>query len=247
MKKIFCLGVVFVLAGACYAQQQPKAGVTVSDSVPYYARLYQNAMIFGDYLVAKDAMFNMLTINPTRIDYIDSLARLYYALGSMQQSLLSAKLVLEKQPDNADMNELSAICYDALGSKKEALDTYESLYKKSKSIYHLYQIAILQFTLQRWGECTASCETVLKDPAAAEKKVTIAYDQNSSQEVPMTAAIHNLRGVMYKELKEEAKAKLEFEEALKIFADFALAKSNLEIMNKTEADTKEKSSAPKKK
>nr|MBK9653616.1 hypothetical protein [Bacteroidota bacterium] len=253
MKKIISLTVLTLSSVFCFAQgtksttPPPAQNAAPVDSTPYHAKLYQNAMLFQDYMVAKEAMFNLITLNPTRIDYLDSLARLYYAVGGMQQSLLASKIVLEKQPDNLPMMELSAICYDALGSKKEALETYENLYKQSKSIQHLYQISVLQFSLQRWGECGATCDAILKNPEAKDKKVNIAYDQNNSQEVPISAAIHNLRGVMYKEMKEDAKAKPEFEEALKEFPEFALAKSNLEIMNAPPETEKEKEKSGKKK
>ena len=48
-------------------------------------------------------------------------------------------------------------------------------------------------------------------------------------------------------MKEDAKAKPEFEEALKEFPEFALAKSNLEIMNAPPETEKEKEKSGKKK
>ena len=45
---------------------------------------------------------------------------------------------------------------------------------------------------------------------------------------------------MEKDLKENDKAKADFEAALKIYPDFQLAKNNLELMNKPAADSKEK-------
>lgn len=228
-KKTILLSALAMMIVACsYSQGAKPAPAT--DSIPYHVKLYQNAMVFGDLMVAKEAMFNLITQNPGRIDYIDSLARLYYSLGSTQQALLSARIVLEKQADNEAMLEITGICYDALGSKKEALDAYEKLYAKSKNVSSLYQIAVLQYSLQRVGECTTTCDNILKDPSAATSKITISYDQYNGQDVPISAAIQNLKGVMAKDAKDDAKATTYFEEALKVFPEFELAKNNLEFI-----------------
>ncbi|MEO8150128.1 MAG: tetratricopeptide repeat protein [Bacteroidia bacterium] len=211
----------------------------VKDTIPEEVKIYNRAMLFGDYLVAKNALFGLITKNPDRLDYIDSLARIYFALGAYPQSLLAAKIVLDKTPANLEMLELSAISQDALGNKKEALEAYEKLYPQTKNLNHAYQIAVLQFSLQRYGECNTTTEKILADGEAAKQKISINVDQNSSQQVPLTAAVHNLRGVMLKEMSQPDKAKTEFEAAVKEAPDFTLAKNNLEMMNKPEEPAKE--------
>lgn len=202
------------------------------DTLQHEFKIYNRAMLFGDYLVAKDALFGLIVKYPERIDYIDSLARIYYALGAYPQGLLAAKIVLEKKPENLDMLELSAISQDALGNKKEALEAYEKLSQKTKNLNHAYQVAVLQFSLQRYGECAATTDKILSDPEAAKQKISINVDQTNTQEVSLVAAVRNLRGVMYKEMTQPDKAKTEFESALKETPDFMLAKNNLELLNK---------------
>lgn len=216
----------------------PKA--ITKDSVPFEFMVYQNAMLFGDLQVAKAEIFRLLTKYPDNIGYMDSLARIYFSLTAYPQSLLAAKIVLEKEPKNLPMLELSGIAYDAMGDKKEALSSYESLYKLTNDPNHLYQVAVLQFGLKRFAECETTADQLLKDPASAQKKITINIDNETQQEVPVNVAVLNLKGVLFKEMKQDDKARASFEEALKLMPDFALAKANLEMMNTKPAEVEKK-------
>ncbi|HQU99667.1 MAG TPA: hypothetical protein PLO59_00850, partial [Bacteroidia bacterium] len=130
---------------------------------------------------------------------------------------------------------------DALGNKKESLEMYEKLYSQTKSLKHGYQMAVLQFGLQRYGECNTTCDALLTNNKVTTEKISINVDQSNTQEVPLSAAIHNLKGVMYKEMNQNDKAKGEFEIALKEDATFVLATKNLEaISTKAESPKEDK-------
>lgn len=204
----------------------------VKDSLPLEVKIYTNALLFADYEVAKYAMYNLITKYPERTDYMDSLSRIYFSMGAYPQSLAAANIVLAKQPDNLQLLELTAICQNALKNSKEALSLYEKLYEKTKNIYHLYQVAVLQYSLQRYGECSGSIDKILADKEAANEKIQLSYDEQTSQAVPLNAAAYNLRGVMGKDLAQKDKAKADFEAALKIYPEFMLAKNNLEMITK---------------
>ncbi|MEP7168191.1 MAG: hypothetical protein ABI855_02360 [Bacteroidota bacterium] len=218
----------------------PMQAQPVKDSIPDEIKIYHLALSFADYEVAKNAIFSLIAKNPNRIDYLDSLARLYFSMNAYPQALAASDFVLKSQPDNQQMLELSAICHSAMKNEKEALSTYEKLYAKTKSVYHLYQIAVLQYSLQRTGECSTSIETILADKDAATQKIQISYDEQNAQNVPLTAAAYNLKGVLAKDAKDIEKAKSNFNESLKIYPEFQLAKNNLEMMSKPAEDPKEK-------
>lgn len=253
MKKCLLLLVVIASGQAvCFSQAKKAEPVKakteevavqvqpVKDTLPDELKVYHLAISFSDYEVAKNSMFSLIAKYPSRIDYLDSLARIYFAMGAYPQALGAADIVLKSQPDNQQILELSAICQNAMKNEKEALSIYEKLYGKTNSVYHLYQIAVLQYSLQRNGECSKSIETILADKNAMTEKIQISYDEQNAQSVPLAAAAYNLRGVLSRNLKENEKAKSDFNEALKIFPEFQLAKNNLEMMNKTAEDTKEK-------
>lgn len=210
----------------------PMQALPVKDTIPDEIKTYRLALSFADYEVAKNSMFSLIAKNPNRIDYLDSLSRLYFSMNAYPQALAAAGFVLKSQPDNQQMLELSAICQSAMKNEKEALSTYEKLYAKTKSVYHLYQIAVLQYSLQRTGECSTSIETILADKDAATQKIQISYDEQNAQNVPLNAAAYNLKGVVAKDAKDIEKAKSNFNEALKIYPEFQLAKNNIELMNK---------------
>ena len=212
----------------------------VKDTIPDEVKVYHIALSFSDYDAAKNAMFSLIAKNPTRVDYLDSLARIYFSMNAYPQALAAADFVLKNQPENMQMLELTAICQNAMKNEKEALASYEKLYAKTKTIYHLYQVAVLQYSLQRYGECAKSTDAIIADKNASTEKIQIAIDEQNSQNVPLLAAAYNLKGVLSKELKENDKAKADFSEALKVYPDFQLAKNNLELMNKPAEDSKEK-------
>ncbi|MEO5569949.1 MAG: hypothetical protein ABIT08_11950 [Bacteroidia bacterium] len=253
MKNFFALLLIIIFSKSVVFSQKktsepvkPKAEETVmqaqpvKDTIPDEVKIYNLAASFTDFDVAKHAMFSLIAKYPSRVDYVDSLARIYYSMNAYPQCLTAADFVLRSQPDNQQMMELSAICQGAMKNDKEALAIYERLFAKTKSIFHLYQVAVLQYSLQRNAECSASVETILADKDAATQKVQISYDEQNAQNVPLSAAAYNLRGVMHKDMKETEKAKVDFEAALKGYPDFKLAKNNLDMMNKPSEYSKEK-------
>lgn len=221
-------------------------GPAAKDTTPDEIKVYRSAILFGDYEVARTAMFSLLAKYPSRIDFLDTLARIYFSTGAYSQALLAANIYLDKDPSNLQLMELSAVCHGALNNSKESLEMYEKLYAKTNSIFHAYQIGVLQYSLKRYGECEATVGRLLNDPQAAKEKIQISIDQEHSQEVPISAAALNLRGVMQKDLNKNDKAKEDFEAALKIAPDFALAKNNLEAMKTPAPAEKEKEKDKKK-
>src|SRR5690606_37866784 len=96
---------------------------------------------------------------------------------------------------------------------------------------HLYQVAVLQFQIQRYGECQASIQRLVNDPRAEQEKVLININQNTRQEVPLKAAALNVLGVMHLDQNDKEKAKQAFSQSLQVYPDFLLPKGNLEQMN----------------
>lgn len=218
----------------------PATATSDRDSIPLEIKIYRSAILFGDYEVARNAIFSLITKYPAKIEYLDTLARIYFSTGAYSQALLAANIYLERDPQSIQMMELCAISQGALNNNKESLEMYERLHAKTKSIFHAYQIAVLQYSLKRLGECEATVNGVINDPQAAKEKININVDQQTSQEVPLAAAALNLRGVLQKELNKTDKAKQDFEASLKLFPEFELAKNNLNAMNNPAPADKEK-------
>ena len=192
-------------------------------------QIYQKSVKYGDLGVAKNALFTMLALKPENTFLKDTLAILYFQSQAYVQSILVTNEILDKDPSKISALEIKAVSESALGYAKEALDDYEKLYVKTKNVYHLYQVASLQYQLKRIGECEASIGKILADPKATEQKVAMTIGQRGQQQqVTLKAAAINMKGVLYKEMGKVDLAKTQFEEALKIQTDFVLAKGNLQ-------------------
>ena len=142
---------------------------------------------------------------------------------------------LSENPGNTALLEMVAVSYQNIGNLKEALAEYERLYAQTKSPQQLYQIATLQYGLERSGECKSSLQQLMLMDLEKEK-ISINMGQQS-QEVPMRAAVMNFTGVLFQANKQLADAKRSFEEALKIAPNFVLAKNNLDNLNRPAAGT----------
>jgi len=208
--------------------------------------IYRKAVKYGDYEVAKSAMYSLMQKHPENKAYLDTLVRLYFSLGAYPQCILSGTDFLQgADTANTDIMELVAISQASLNRNKESLDIWEKLWKKSGNSRYAYQVAVNQYLLKRYGECAQTADIILKDPAADKETVSISSEQGKSQKVAMKAAAHNLIGVIQKELNLPDKAKESFEAALKLTPDFELAKNNLAQINAK--DTPKAEVQPKKK
>jgi tetratricopeptide (TPR) repeat protein len=201
--------------------------------------VYAKAVTFGDYEVARIALFNMIVKHPDSLNYLDSLVTLYFSLGQMPQCILAGLQYLERDTSNLSVMEMVALSYSQLSKNKEALEMYERMYKQTGNIYYAYQTAVQQFYLKRIGECNQMIDLILNNPKSLTEKIAINMDQGSQQQVPVRAAALNMRGIIYKEMNMPDKAKAAFEEALTVMPDFALAKGNLELLNKPPEEKKD--------
>ncbi len=202
--------------------------------------IYKSALKYGDYEAAKNAIFSLMQKHPDNRSYLDSLTRLYFAMGNYAQCILAGTDFLQKEDTaNTTVMELVAVSNGSLNRYKESLELYDKLWKQSGNSYYAYQISVDQYLLKRYGECAQTIDIILKDPAAEKQEVSISIDQTRSQKVPMKAAAHNLLGVIQKELSMQDKAKESFEAAVKIDPDFELAKNNLDAMNKKDSAKEE--------
>ena len=209
--------------------------------------IYNTAMSYGDYDAARYTLYSLIAKHPESISYLDSLIRIYFITQNWAQCILAGKDYMSKDTANAAVMEMIAISNSNLSRNKDALDLYEKIYRKTGALYHAYQVAVHQYIMQRYGECAQMIDIIVNDTASASELINIDIDKGKAQQVPIRASALNLRGVLLKEINMPAKAKENFEAALKLAPDFVLAKNNLEDMKKAEAKEAEKKTEPVKK
>lgn len=254
MKKFNILLLLIVVFSTASSQTKTKGTLpattgTAASSKDFDLQLYNKAIMFGDYEVAKSALFNMIVRNPDSLNYLDSLVTLYFSLGQMPQCIFAGNQYLQRDTSNMSVMEMVALSYSQLSKNKEALEIYEKMFQRTGNIYYAYQTAVQQFYLKRIGECNQMIDIIINDPKSGTDKIAINLEQGNQQQVPLKAAALNMRGIIFKELSMADKARAAFEQALEVMPDFALAKGNLEQLNKPDAskDAQGKDNEPEKK
>ena len=229
MKRLSVVFLLVLVAGCTqFSFAQKNAGNNLSE---HYKKVFQQSLAYNDLSVATEAVHGILASDPEATNWLDTLATLYFQRGAFPQCLLTSNDILKDNPENTNALEMRAISKENLGLLKEALADYEVLYGKTKNIYHLYQISTIQFGLRRFGECEQTVNAMLADERGKEETILITIDRGQ-QRVPFYAACHNLLGVLQLDMGKKDVAKKHFETALQIYPEFALAKANMEAMNK---------------
>lgn len=204
----------------------PRA-VTAQIIVDHFYRKYAVAQRWGDYDVAKDALYDLIAEFPGNDSLVFSLAYFYYENQKHASCAVVCNDLLARNPKYTPALELSAISYENLGIKEKALQNYESLFLQTSNNSTLYKMASLQYDLKRYGESLTNSDILLSKPQTDSLKVVFSDAKNNSKEHPLKAAIFNLKGMSYKAQGDNANARKAFEEALKIDPTFEAAKQNL--------------------
>lgn len=203
-------------------------------------RVFRTAIKYNDGIAARQALLTMMSIDTADHTLKDSLAIVYFNTNAFAQSLFVTRDILASTPDNMAMLEIKTISEQSLGLLKESLEGYEKLFNKSKNYAYLYESAVLQFQLKRFGECKQSSSQILAASETEKLQVSLNVSQNQSQKVLMRAATNNLLGIMAMEIKDMKSAKLYFSDALKLDPNFVLAKNNLALVSKSNGNAASK-------
>jgi tetratricopeptide (TPR) repeat protein len=196
-----------------------------------YRAIYEQGLRYNDLNTSTQALHVMIALRPEDKTLLDSLALVYFQRGAWGQCALVSTEVLKENPEKTSMLELRAVSYQSLGMGMESLADFEKLYPLTNNPYHLYEIASLQFSIRRYGECEATLVKLMGDESIKDKKLVLGSGQQK-QDVPMVAACLNMRGVLDLQQGKSESAKAYLEAALKIMPDFELAKNNLAAANK---------------
>lgn len=240
MKKILFSLILVSLTFSVQAQKnknskkEPVAKPASSDSdaqFQLYRSIYEQGLRYNDLNTSTQALHAMIALRPEEKTLLDSLAMVYFQRGAWSQCAIVSTDALKNEPNKPSMLELRAISYQSLGMPKESLADFETLYPLTQNPYHLYEIAGLQYSIRRYGECEASLIKLLGDESIKDKKLPLGTGKQR-QDVPMIAACLNMRGVLDLEQGKKESALTYLEAAIKIMPDFALANNNLAAAKK---------------
>lgn len=196
----------------------------------HYKKIYDQAAAYNDFVVARNALYGMIALQPEKNGLKDTLAYLYFSSNNYPQVIVLGKEILEAHPEKSEILEVVAVSEQNLGWHKNALESFEKLFAITKDPYHKYNIASLQYMLKRFGECSESLNSIIGSTDSLGV-VTISDNEGESQQVPLKAAAFNMRGVIALEINQLDVARQNFQKALELFPDFVLAKGNLDKAN----------------
>ncbi|MGB3617296.1 MAG: tetratricopeptide repeat protein [Catalinimonas sp.] len=205
----------------------PTPPPSADDAYARQRRVFEQALRYNDGDVALSAFYQMMALRPDDVVLKDTLAYLYYDLNKFANALFVTRELTAKRPGNTGILELKGLTERKLGLLPEALATYQRLYASTQNLLHLYEQATIQYQLKRLNEFELSLNMLMEHPDLAEQTLTLQGAGQTSQEVPMRAAVLNLRGVLHTERGKMEEARTAYQEALKIAPAFELAKDNL--------------------
>ena len=235
MKKQFTIALLLLMTIAVYGQEdtaENKKQDGQNAFVGHHTRTYAIAIKYGDYGMAKASLYNMLAAYPGNDSLLYSLSYLYFQSKDYGPAVLSAQDLLARNPDHLGALEISGAGYETLGLKDKSLAAYETLYLKSNDYQTLYKIAFLQFDMERLKECMTNIDILLEKSESDTLKVYYATEDNQQKEYTIKVSLYNLKGLVSKKYGDKESAKKHFQQALDVAPDFALAKQNMEALNK---------------
>jgi predicted Zn-dependent protease len=188
---------------------------------------YTRSVRYNDFAIAKDAIYDLLVLEPNNISYLDSLAYMYFEFRQYASAALVSRDALSRNPQNRLMLQIGAKSLDELGAKDQSLKMYESLYNVSDDAFVLFEIAQKQLELKEFDDAMINTELLLGKPIVEGSKVYLANAAGEEIDAPFKAVIYNLQGLIARGKGNEESAKKYFNSALKLAPEYALAKENL--------------------
>lgn len=230
-KSILKVGMVLIsLAFFSVAQGQNKE-IQNTQLFKHYQMKYVFGMKYNDNEVAKNALYSMIAMDPNDDSLKMVLCYYYFDQNQFASSLFVSADMLSRRPDNVNALRINAMSYENMGVRDKAIDAYESLYLQTNDVGVLYQVALLQFELERYSECSTNLDIILKNPQAKALKLSFAKDDNQQQEVTLEAACYNMKGMLAKQQGNKAEARTHLEKALEVDPEFSLASQNLQDLD----------------
>lgn len=221
MKKILFLLVALMTIIQGYSQKNKKGKDDFKASMTKHYKGYYKMMLNNNDLDgAIEGLSHLVLLEPTQ-GRKDTLAYMYLQGNKLVQAV---SVVGDSKTDLA--LKTKALAFKGLNDPKKAIENYEQLIAKNNSVLDAYELAQLQFGIQRYGEAKATINYGLQN--AKDEKVRIFIKGSSYLETPVKAAFLNVLGLIEYSMDKANidKAVAIFDEALKIDPQFVLALEN---------------------
>lgn len=220
MKKIIVCLIALVAFTNTQAQKNKKGANIETALISHYQAYYKMMLNNNDLDGAISGLSHLIVLAPTEAKK-DTLGFMYLQANKPTQAL---KVVGESTSELA--LKTKAISFKSINNPKKSIENYEALIQKNNSVLDAYELAQLQFSIQRFGEAKATINYGLQN--SNDEKVRIFVKGNNYIETPIKAAFLNILGLIEYNLDKGNTTKVVsiFDEALKLDPEFILALEN---------------------
>ncbi len=228
---ILCLGLIMSSWTADVLGQTSKV---VFDSVAYMRQyqIYMAATKYSDSEIARGALYNMLMLNPAGANAIaDSLAQMYLEENMFASAAILSQDILAGNPNSETAQEVGAYAFEQIGLGDKALPLYESIYLRTNDVVTLYKISLIQFQLGNYVESKTNLDIILSKKEADEVKLYFPGADQQQQEVPLKAAVFNMKGLLAKAKENKEDATKYYKQAILLSPGFQMAIANLQELD----------------
>jgi len=222
MKILYTILVFSMMSVSIFAQASKGEAIAIEKEI------IANAKQIGDPTVATYSMYKLIALEGENSTYKDSLAYIYYSSRKYGSCFMMANQVLKRDPKNDAILELKASSLESLGARDKAMEVYDELFSLTNNNYHGYNLSRLQLSVNKFEEAYVTINKVEALNDTGKVQVNFSINQTHTQQIELIAAIPYLKGLIQEELNKNDEAKLSYEKALKIQADFVLAKEKLD-------------------
>jgi tetratricopeptide (TPR) repeat protein len=222
MKKYYITLSALLAFMSFYAQEQKDTSLE--------KQIMRQSLAYGDSDIATNSLYAIIAKEGANSTYKDSLAYLYYGARKYSSCFMVCTDILSKDGDKQDILEMQAISLESLGVLDKAVQSYAKLTIKSNNNFHAYKMANIYYGLKKYKESLMAINKAEELKDTGELNVSYSINKNHSQQVPLKAAIANLKGLIQFAMEDNTAAKVSFERAISLYGDFVFAKENLQAL-----------------
>lgn len=229
MKRIKLFGVVVALMFSTQLNSLAQDSTYLSNEYAKALATYQRAQRYNDALLSKQALVEMSVLSPRDTSVLRSLAELYYNNRQFISSAIVAQDINAIYPTSIVGLEIQALSFENLRLYDKAVENYEKLWLQTEDKYVLFQIAYLQYSIDRFEESKNNL-AILISKTTDEDMVQLNKSDGNVQDVKMMAAIENVKGLIAVAQGNNEVARGHFNKALELSPEFESPKLSLDEM-----------------
>lgn len=225
---VFTLAAIVLFLVSCNNKQASSdaGGASVIDA---NIKLYEHALKTKDFQTAITAIQYILLEDSTH-HFRDSLPELFGAVNNLEACLMATEAAMIRHPENEKYKTIMLICLQQIGDYEGQTVLLNDLYQQTKKPEYVIQIVTMQIQTGQLKQASKTIDELMKEFKNSKETIEVAKDETSKQRVPIMAALWNMKGYTYLQMKNVDKAKEAFFKALEIDDKFEMPKRNLNMI-----------------